>query len=260
MDQGRETFETLCTPCHTIGGGTLIGPDLRGVTQRRDEEWIVQFVQHSQDVIASGDSVATRLFQEYNQLIMPDQPLTEGEVRGVIAYLRQAESSAPSASSGGSGASPPAEISEEAILRGQALFQGTARFENGGPSCNSCHNVTHASVVGGGSLALDLTSAFSRLGGQRGVRAIVGNSPFPVMARAYATRPLTEDEVVAVTGFLRRADQEQGAHPPRRYAVMLLAAGLGGMAILLVAGTLIWRGRRTESIQAAIFERQTKTA
>ncbi len=28
----------VCKACHTIGGGKLIGPDLKGVTERRDED------------------------------------------------------------------------------------------------------------------------------------------------------------------------------------------------------------------------------
>ncbi|NIP60218.1 MAG: cytochrome c, partial [Gemmatimonadetes bacterium] len=179
VDQGRETFETLCTPCHTIGEGTRLGPDLQGVTERRDRRWIVRFVQHSQDVIASGDTVANRLFREYDRLVMPDQPLTEREVGAVLAYIREAGSSAAAipSPSDRTGAPAPGEITDEQVRRGRALFQGTARLANGGPGCNSCHDVEHASVVGGGTLARDLTSAHTRLGGRPGVRAIVGNPP-----------------------------------------------------------------------------------
>lgn len=260
-EQGRETFETLCTACHTIGQGTRLGPDLEGVTQRRDEEWLIDFVQRSQDLIASGDPVATELFQEFDQLVMPDQPLTDGQVRDVLAYIRQTSSSAParSSSSDPGAPAPSEEFTEDQIRRGRALFQGTARFSGGGPACNSCHDVAHASVVGGGSLAVDLTDAYTRLGGAAGIRAMAANPPFPVMARAYEGRPLTDGEIQAVTGFLRRADEDPAASRPGRYASILLAAGFGGTGLFLAASALFWRGRRKESVNEAIYRRQTKS-
>src|SRR5215469_15302682 len=40
---GQALFRKLCAPCHTIGVGDRIGPDLRGVTQRRDHAWLSSF-------------------------------------------------------------------------------------------------------------------------------------------------------------------------------------------------------------------------
>ena len=38
---GADIFQQQCAACHTIGGGTLVGPDLQDVTSRRDREWLV---------------------------------------------------------------------------------------------------------------------------------------------------------------------------------------------------------------------------
>ena len=94
---GQETFQTSCAPCHTLGGGRLIGPDLLGVGERRDEAWIIEFVQRSQAMIQSGDSVAVALFDEFGPLMMPDQPLSDDEVRAIIAYTNEAPAAAPTA-------------------------------------------------------------------------------------------------------------------------------------------------------------------
>jgi len=251
--QGQETFQTLCAMCHTIGGGRLVGPDLQGVGERRSEEWLIEFVLHSQQLIAAGDADAVALFEEYGGLTMSDQPLTESEVRTVLAYI-------------GTGAATPqtqapvvAEATEEQVLLGQALFQGTTRLDNAGPACNACHDVTNEGFFGGGVLARDLTDAVSRLQGPAGVRAILGSPPFPVMQRAYQDKPLTDDEVAALVGFLQRVDAEQSLYQPRDYGIGLLLAGVVGTVLLLGLYSLIWRGRLRGSVNQSIYDRQIKS-
>jgi hypothetical protein len=151
---------------------------------------------------------------------------------------------------------PPA--TEEQVVLGQNLFQGTTRFANSGPTCNSCHDVTHDAVIGGGLLAAELTTVFSRLGGP-GVRAILGSPPFPVMQRAYADKPLTEDEVAALVGFLQQADEEQALHQPRDYGIKLFGAGVLGAAVLLGLYSLFWNGRLRGSVNQEIYDRQVKS-
>ena len=252
-EQGEEIFATICAVCHTIGGGNLVGPDLEGLAERRDEAWIIQFVQHPTQMVQSGDSVAVALFEEFFQVPMPDQPLTDDQVRAVLEYTRSAAASAPAPQE------PVPEATEEQILLGQDLFQGHARFANGGPTCNSCHEVTNDAVIGGGVLARELTTVFSRLGGP-GVRAIIGSPPFPVMQQAYRDRPLTDEEVVALVGFLQKADAEQSFHQPRDYGPKLFGAGVAGMLILLGLCSLLWRGRKRGSVNQAIFDRQVTSS
>lgn len=255
-DQGQETFQALCAMCHTVGGGRLVGPDLQGVSERRSEDWIIAFVQHSQQVIQSGDAAAVALFEEYSGMMMPDQPLTDDEVRAVLAYIRTAESAGGVDAPGSEQAEPVA--TEEQVVHGQSLFQGTARLTNGGPTCNSCHEVTNDAVIGGGVLARELTTAFSRLGGP-GVRAILGSPPFPVMQQAYLGKPLTDDEVTSLVAFLERADAEQALHQPRDYGIKLFGAGLLGSVLLLGLYSMAWRGRRPRSVNQSIFDRQVRS-
>jgi mono/diheme cytochrome c family protein len=256
-DQARETFQSMCSACHTVGGGQLVGPDLEGVSERRSEEWIIGFVQRSQELVRAGDPNAVALFEEYNRIPMPDQPLSDDEVRSVIEYIT-ATGSSGAESVEGPVPSPMPVATEEQILLGQALFQGKTRFANGGPTCNSCHEVTHDAVIGGGVLARDLTTVFSRLGGP-GVRAILANPPFPVMQRAYEDTPLTDGEVAAVGGFLQRADEEQAIHQPRDYGPKLFGAGVAGTVLLLGLYSLLWRGRLKGSVNQSIYDRQVKS-
>ena len=62
---GRQLFQAKgCVGCHTIGNGRLTGPDLEGVTQRREFEWIVAMVT-TPDSMLREDPVARQLFAEY---------------------------------------------------------------------------------------------------------------------------------------------------------------------------------------------------
>src|SRR5687768_2260572 len=43
--KGEEVFTAKgCPACHKVGAGKLVGPDLKGVTQRRDEKWIAKMI------------------------------------------------------------------------------------------------------------------------------------------------------------------------------------------------------------------------
>jgi mono/diheme cytochrome c family protein len=252
VEQGQQVFGTICIACHTLGGGRLVGPDLRGVSERRDEAWIIEFVKHSQAVIASGDATAVALAEEYPGLLMPDNALSDDQIRAIIAFTDSDVTVVPAQ------LAAPVEVTEEMIVLGQNLFQGNVRLAGGGPTCNSCHDVTNDAVIGGGVLAKELTTVFTRLGGP-GVRAILGSPPFPVMQRAYQDKALTEAEVVALVGFLERANAEQAFHQPSDYGIKLFGAGLLGAAILLGLYSMLWRGRLRGSVNQAIYDRQVRS-
>ena len=245
-------FQSGCNACHTIGGGRLIGPDLLGVSERRSEEWLVEFVQHSQGMVNAGDPVAVALYEEHNKVVMPDQVLTKAEILAVMEYAKTpwvAGTAQPAV---------PVVYTEEDIVLGQNLFEGSTRLSNGGPACNSCHEVTNDAVIGGGILAKELTSVFSRLGGP-GVRAILGSPPFPVMQEAYKDEPLTEPEVKALVGFLEQADSEKALQQPRDYGIGLFTSGVVGSGILLGLYSLLWRRRKRKSVNQSIYDRQVKS-
>ena len=147
---------------------------------------------------------------------------------------------------------------EAEILRGQDLFQGRTRFANGGPTCNSCHDVVNDAVIGGGILSVELTTVFSRLGGP-GVRAVVGASPFPVMQAAYQERALTENEVTSLVSFLQFADQESAFQTPQDYGVGLFISGVIGTVLMFGFFGILWWGRKRGSVNQTIYDRQVES-
>ena len=115
-------------------------------------------------------------------------------------------------------------------------------------------------VVGGGILATELTLVFSRMGDQ-GVRAILGNSPFPVMQTAYEGRALSDNEIRALVGFLQQADKEHSVRQQQASDVglKLFGGGAGGVVVLLGFYGLVGRRRKRGSVNQAIYDRQVKS-
>jgi len=89
VDEGKQLFKVHCKACHALDT-RLVGPPLKGVTERRDSAWIYAFVKGSQQMIADGDPTAVSLFSEYNQVIMPNQTVSEAEIDKILSYVHDA--------------------------------------------------------------------------------------------------------------------------------------------------------------------------
>lgn len=97
---GELLFTQNCTACHTIGGGPLVGPDLKGVSEKYEKDWIIKFIKSSQSLIKAGDEKAVAVFQQYNMVPMPDFPFNEDEVRAILTYIKSKSTSAVTAEAG----------------------------------------------------------------------------------------------------------------------------------------------------------------
>ena len=80
-------FRTRCVGCHTIGQGDEVGPDLAGVTDRRDSAWLTRYLSAPDQVLAGGDPIATALYARYRQIPMPNLKLNNDDVAALIAFL-----------------------------------------------------------------------------------------------------------------------------------------------------------------------------
>jgi len=260
QDTGKQLFQQLCAACHSIGAGRLVGPDLKGVSDRRPEDWLLKFVKSSQSLVKSGDKTAAALFDEF-KMPMPDQALSDEQVKKVLAHIKEAGGSA---ATGTQAAAPPAQPAIVAqaqpgeIQLGQDLFEGTVRFANGGPSCNACHHVKSDALLGGGVLATELTLVFSRMG-KEGVSAILTGNPFPAMQAAYTGKAFSEKEINALVAFLQHADQEHAHQLPKEWGWRMASAGTGGVVVLLGIFSLAGRRRKKRCVNQDIYDRQIKS-
>lgn len=88
IEDGKAIFTSRCAACHNVNK-VLTGPALAGVDQRRSIEWITQFVRSSQTLIKSGDKNAVAVFNQFNNVTMPDHPdLTADNIKSIVQYIR----------------------------------------------------------------------------------------------------------------------------------------------------------------------------
>ncbi len=259
---GEEIFKSACAACHTVGGGKLVGPDLKGIPSKRDEDWLAQWIKSSQSLIASGDSLAVQVFHENNNIPMPDQNLSNAEIKAVIGYIQTKSNSSGASPTANTEAQHPIKSSDSAsakdILLGQHIFEGDTRLTNGGAACISCHNVASNRVIPGGLLAKDLTTVFSRMGGDAGIAGILNAPPFPAMTEAYKNKPITEKEIFALSSFLRTVDAESKTQVATATSPLLLY-GFISFIVWIGIVLLVWRHRKKYAVNKRIYERQLKT-
>ncbi len=93
-ETGQEIFLNNCAACHTIGKGKLVGPDLAGVTSRREGSWLKRQIKEPDRLIAEKDPIALQLLKEADDVPMASLELSDGEVAAVISYLKSTEQQA----------------------------------------------------------------------------------------------------------------------------------------------------------------------
>jgi len=91
FSDGTYLYKTRCLTCHTIGGGDGVGPDLQGVTAKRDEEWLKRWIANPTAMIKEKDPIIMEMMPRYNNITMPNLQLNEGDVDKILAYIKSIE-------------------------------------------------------------------------------------------------------------------------------------------------------------------------
>jgi cytochrome oxidase Cu insertion factor (SCO1/SenC/PrrC family)/mono/diheme cytochrome c family protein len=86
---GQAMYKKICAPCHTIGVGDKVGPDLRGVTERRDRVWLARYLRNPPAMLAANDPVARELAAKFDPVRMPNLRLSEQDADDLIGFLHQ---------------------------------------------------------------------------------------------------------------------------------------------------------------------------
>jgi len=84
---GEAMFQKICASCHTVGGGDRVGPDLRGVEERRDRTWLESFIINPLRARMQNDPIALELAARFPAVRMPRLGLTKTDADDMLAYI-----------------------------------------------------------------------------------------------------------------------------------------------------------------------------
>jgi len=231
-EEGEALFRQKCSTCHTLGGGDKpTGPDLAGVTERRDRQWLASFILDPDKLFKAKDPLATQLLQQYNNLKMPTFGLEPAQIEALLTHLAHLDEAAHHPPPG------KAPLAAGDATRGARLFTGETAFAQGGAPCLGCHGIAGFGLAGGANYGPDLTAMFENFGDE-GIADILKTLPFPSMEPIYATRPLTDAEQADLRAFFAQAT---GA--PVARSGLLFGEALSGVVLFLGAVLLFGRER-----------------
>jgi protein SCO1/2 len=88
---GEAMFARLCSGCHTVGKGNKVGPDLAGVTARRDRDWLLDFIAEPEKMRRQKDPVALELVANFPTVRMPPMSIPKTDAADLLTYIKYIE-------------------------------------------------------------------------------------------------------------------------------------------------------------------------
>lgn len=235
-------FKTNCMSCHTIGGGRLVGPDLKGLAQRKDRAWLARFVVDPEGVLASGDAYALKIQSESRGVIMPSVPGMDLDRAQALLDLIDAEGALEKSQFAGVQVSDRPFTGQD-VQMGREIFLGIRRLTAGGPACVSCHSVRGIGVLAGGGLAPELSAVYERLSGRKGLATWLSAPATTTMQSVYEDQPLdSEADILPLLAYFADLAQD----PPessQASTLIFILLGLAGAAAALMVFDVVWKGR-----------------
>src|SRR5439155_15693457 len=83
--KGKLAFESKCLACRSIGGGDKLGPDIYGVSKRRNDPWLAKWLKAPEQMLQT-DADAKAMLAKY-KVPMPNQSLSDDDIRQFVAYF-----------------------------------------------------------------------------------------------------------------------------------------------------------------------------
>lgn len=102
---GEKLFSENCVSCHALDK-KVVGPALRGVHDRpgRSEKWLSSWVKNSGKMIADGDPLAVKLYEENGKAAMNNfESLGDDNIKAILAYIKDAPAAVAATPSDGGG-------------------------------------------------------------------------------------------------------------------------------------------------------------
>lgn len=88
---GQKIFKANCGSCHKLDDTKLIGPGLKGVTERVPspyQDWMFKWIKNNKAVLKSGDTYAAGIYAQFkSDMTVFDGTLTDDQIKDVITFL-----------------------------------------------------------------------------------------------------------------------------------------------------------------------------
>ena len=86
--EGKKIFKANCAACHKLKGKS-IGPELQGISDKREKEWLHAWIKDNNALRKSGDALAKQVFEENNKMPMAAFPqLSTEDIDAMLAYFK----------------------------------------------------------------------------------------------------------------------------------------------------------------------------
>ncbi len=88
FDKNAALFQSKCAKCHTVGRGDRVGPDLKGLAERREKAWVIGMITKTESYLAN-DAEAKKLLEKFNGVRMENLGLSEAQAEGLLNYVTE---------------------------------------------------------------------------------------------------------------------------------------------------------------------------
>ena len=85
--EGEKIYDLKCSSCHKLTDERLVGPGWKGVTQRHQPAWILNFVTNTDDMLDKDPKAQAML--EICMVRMPNQNLTDDQAKEILEFMRK---------------------------------------------------------------------------------------------------------------------------------------------------------------------------
>lgn len=88
VQEGMALFNQNCASCHNFSSNE-IGPNLSGITAAVSKDWLKQFIQNPQQMIADGDERASAQFEKFKVYMPAFSQFDDNQLENMLGFIHK---------------------------------------------------------------------------------------------------------------------------------------------------------------------------
>lgn len=89
--KGEALYVRMCSGCHTVGKGSNVGPDLAGLAERRERDWLIRFIANPEKMRRDKDPIALDLAAAFPTVRMPPLGISASDAEDLLHHIAYRE-------------------------------------------------------------------------------------------------------------------------------------------------------------------------